>query len=124
MLSVTIPEPNPRLAELQQSLLSSVTITAPNESVLSGNSAKNRAERLQVLHPGGSLVAGSVGRGSIGRLSRFSTTAGDALSRQAHVVSLVANTALLVAKSYVYWKSQALTPLHLAPSAPTLHPRS
>ena len=94
-----------RLNELQRSLLSAQhgPGTVPNESVLSGHSARNRA---QVVHPGGSVVAGSIGRGSIGRLSRFSTTAGDTLSRKAHVISLIANTALLLGKSYVYWKSQ------------------
>ena len=108
-LEISLPKDNPRLDELQQSLLLAQHDpgTVPNESVLSGHSARNRAERLQVLHPGGSLT-GSVGRGSIGRLSRFSTTAGDALSRKAHVVSLVANTALLLGKSYVYWQSQSM----------------
>ena len=110
MLEISIPKDNPRLDALQQSLLSAQHEpgTVPNESVLSGHSARNRAERLQVLHPGGSLTGGSVGRGSIGRLSRFSTTAGDTLSRKAHVVSLVANTALLLGKSYVYWQSQSM----------------
>jgi len=115
MLEISVPDSSghdgsPRLAELQQSLLASQHDLgiAPNDSALSGNSAKNRAERLQVLHPGGSLIAGSVGRGSIGRLSRFSTTAGDALSRKAHIVSLIANTALLIGKSYVYWQSQSM----------------
>ena len=108
MLEISLPKDNPRLDELQQSLLLAQHDpgTVPNESVLSGHSARNRAA-LQVLHPGGSLT-GSVGRGSIGRLSRFSTTAGDALSRKAHVVSLVANTALLLGKSYVYWQSQSM----------------
>ena len=94
MLEITLPEENPRLNELQRSLLSAQhgPGTVPNESVLSGHSARNRA---QVVHPGGSVVAGSIGRGSIGRLSRFSTTAGDTLSRKAHVISLIANTCLL-----------------------------
>ena len=107
-LEISLPKDNPRLDELQQSLLLAQHDpgTVPNESVLSGHSARNRAA-LQVLHPSGSLT-GSVGRGSIGRLSRFSTTAGDALSRKAHVVSLVANTALLLGKSYVYWQSQSM----------------
>ena len=46
--------------------------------------------------------------GSVGRLSRFSTSASDALSRKAHMISLIANTALLIGKSYVYWKSQSM----------------
>ena len=108
MLQITLPEENPRLNELQRSLLSAQHGTMPNESVLSGHSARNRA---QVLHPGGSVVAGSIGRGSIGRLSRFSTTAGDTLSRKAHVISLIANTALLLGKSYVYWQSQSMAVL-------------
>ena len=110
MLEITLPEENPRLNELQRSLLSAQhgPGTVPNESVLSGHSARNRA---QVVHPGGSVVAGSIGRGSIGRLSRFSTTAGDTLSRKAHVISLIANTALLLGKSYVYWKSQSMAVL-------------
>ena len=110
MLEITLPEENPRLNVLQRSLLSAQhgPGTVQNESVLSGHSARNRA---QVVHPGGSVVAGSIGRGSIGRPSRFSTTAGDTLSRKAHVISLIANTALLLGKSYVYWKSQSMAVL-------------
>ena len=100
---LTIAIPNPRLAELQESLLDSREAAA--KPVL-----EQRSDRLQIIHPGGRTdgVQGSQMAGSVGRLSRFLTSASDALSRKTHMISLIANTALLIGKSYVYWKSQSM----------------
>jgi len=80
----------PRIAQLQERLL---TVEA---------GADVRGARLEVLRPA------SLAGGSIGRLSRFSTNAGDALSRRAHNVSLVANLALFIGKGWVYYASGSM----------------
>ena len=95
MAAAISPTPD-RRAMLREPLIVAGPAAAGSSSLHSGHA------RLEVLHPA------SVGAVSASRLSRFSLSASDALSRKAHAVSLVANLLLFASKGYVYFQSGSM----------------